>query len=174
MSYWFITLYRKKNACILQLRRDLQQLFCLQDCYSRIAQVEYQGQTQNTRILECKPLIYTFYCIQHRLELKYFTCCPGTHRCRWQCASVEPAGSGRWRWRCYGCGLSCHDVYKAVPTVAAAAAGTDWNTAAPEACHSNSRRGRQGAVPNPLQEAAGGGGGQGHSYAASAAASTTQ
>ena len=51
---------------------NLQQLLCLQNCYSRIVQVEYQGQTQNTRILECKPLIYTSYCIQLRLELKYF------------------------------------------------------------------------------------------------------
>ena len=39
---------------------------------SRIAQVVYQGQACNTRILECKPLINTSYCIWHRLELKYF------------------------------------------------------------------------------------------------------
>ena len=39
---------------------------------SQIAQVEYQGQAQNTRILERKPLINTSYCIRHRLELKYF------------------------------------------------------------------------------------------------------
>ena len=35
-------------------------------------QVEYQGQTRNTRILEHKPLIDTSYRILHRLELKYF------------------------------------------------------------------------------------------------------
>ena len=35
-------------------------------------QVEYQGQTQNTRILERKPLIDTSYRIGHGLELKYF------------------------------------------------------------------------------------------------------
>ena len=47
-------------------------LFWLQNCRSQIAQVEYQGQARNTRILERKPLIDTFYCIRHRLELKYF------------------------------------------------------------------------------------------------------
>ena len=53
--------------------------FCVQDCFSRIAQVEYQGQTRNTRILarytkilERKPLIGTFYRIWHILDLKYF------------------------------------------------------------------------------------------------------
>ena len=46
--------------------------FCIQDCCSRNVQVEYQGQTQNTRILERKPLIDTSYRIRHRLELKNF------------------------------------------------------------------------------------------------------
>ena len=46
--------------------------FGVQDCRTRIFQVEYQGQTRNTRILERKPLINTSYCIRHRLELKYF------------------------------------------------------------------------------------------------------
>ena len=41
---------------------------CLQDCRYRIAQVEYQGQAHNTRILELKSLVYTSYCIQHRLD----------------------------------------------------------------------------------------------------------
>ena len=44
----------------------------MQGCRSWIAQVEYQGQTQNTRILERKPLIDTSYRIGHGLELKYF------------------------------------------------------------------------------------------------------
>ena len=48
------------------------QFFCVQDCHSRIVQVEYQGQTRSTRILERKPLINTSYHIRHRLELKYF------------------------------------------------------------------------------------------------------
>ena len=47
-------------------------IFCVKDCRPRIFQLEYQGQTQNTRILERKPLIDTSYCIRHRLELKYF------------------------------------------------------------------------------------------------------
>ena len=45
---------------------------CIQDCHSWIAQVEYQGQTQNTRILKRKPLNDTFHRILHGLELKYF------------------------------------------------------------------------------------------------------
>ena len=44
----------------------------IQDCRSWIVQREYQGQTQNFRILERKPLIDTSNRIQHRLELKYF------------------------------------------------------------------------------------------------------
>ena len=44
----------------------------VQDWHTLISQVEYQGQTRNTRILECKPLIDTSDRIRHRLELKYF------------------------------------------------------------------------------------------------------
>ena len=44
----------------------------VQDCCSWIVRVEYQGQTRNTRFLEHKPLINTFYRIWHWLELKYF------------------------------------------------------------------------------------------------------
>ena len=39
----------------------------------RIAQVEYQGQTRHTRILDCKPLIDTYYHIGCRLELDFFS-----------------------------------------------------------------------------------------------------
>ena len=46
---------------------------CVQDCRTRIFQVEYQGQTRNTRILEPKHLIDTSYRILHRLELNIFT-----------------------------------------------------------------------------------------------------
>ena len=62
----------EKHGILVVLFRDLQPLFCVQDCRSQIAQVEYQGQARNTRILERKPMIDTFYCIRHRLELKYF------------------------------------------------------------------------------------------------------
>ena len=44
----------------------------MQNCRSRIALVEYQGQARNTRIIERKPLINTSYRIQHELKLKYF------------------------------------------------------------------------------------------------------
>ena len=62
----------KTKGIFLIVSRYLQPLFCMQDCRSRIAQVEYQGQAWNTRILERKPLIKTSYCIRHRLEVKYF------------------------------------------------------------------------------------------------------
>ena len=45
-----------------------QPLLCMQDCCSRIALVEYQGQTWYSSILQCKPLIDTSYGILHRLE----------------------------------------------------------------------------------------------------------
>ena len=50
----------------------LNPFFCVQDCRSRIAQVEYQGQTQYFRILDSKPSIDICYRIGHRLELKTF------------------------------------------------------------------------------------------------------
>ena len=46
--------------------------FWVQNCRSQIAQVEYQGQASNSRILERKPMIDTSYRIRHRLELKFF------------------------------------------------------------------------------------------------------
>ena len=49
------------------------QFFCSQHCRSQIVQVEYQGQTRNSRTLELKPLIDTSHRIRHILELKYFT-----------------------------------------------------------------------------------------------------
>ena len=42
----------------------------MQDCRSRIAQVEHQGQTRYTGILDFKHLIYASYSIPYRLELK--------------------------------------------------------------------------------------------------------
>ena len=52
---------------------NLELIFLLQDCYhSRIAQVEYQGQTRYTEILDCKPLINTYHHLGYRLKLKYF------------------------------------------------------------------------------------------------------
>ena len=40
---------------------------------SGIAQVEYQGQTPYTRILQGKPFMDTSSYIGHRLELEYFS-----------------------------------------------------------------------------------------------------
>ena len=46
--------------------------FCMQDCHCQIAQVEYQGQTQRAKLLDCRHFIW--YLIVHRLEskLKFF------------------------------------------------------------------------------------------------------
>ena len=49
---------------------NLELISCLQDC--QITQVGYQGQTRYTRILDCKPFIYTYYSIGHGLEMKLF------------------------------------------------------------------------------------------------------
>ena len=54
------------------MSRNLELLVSVQDCCPQIAQIKYQGQTRNTRILECKALIDTSYRIRHGLELKYF------------------------------------------------------------------------------------------------------
>ena len=62
----------KKHCILVVVSCNLQQLFFVQDCSSWIAQVEYQGQARNTRVLERKPLIDTSYRSRHRLELKYF------------------------------------------------------------------------------------------------------
>ena len=67
LSHWFVSIARKKTVCLAIFRLEIRQ-----DCRSQIVQVEYQGQTRNTRILECKPLIDTSDRIRHRLELKYF------------------------------------------------------------------------------------------------------
>ena len=47
----------EKNGILLKVFRNLQPLFCVQDCRSWIVQDEYLGQARNTIILECKLLI---------------------------------------------------------------------------------------------------------------------
>ena len=56
LNHWAICSYQlaKKNGSWLVVSRNLELLFCVQDCHSRIAQAEYQGQTRYTRILEGK------------------------------------------------------------------------------------------------------------------------
>ena len=49
----------RKTGILLEVFCNLQLLICMPDCQSQIAQVEYQGQALNTRILEGKPFIYT-------------------------------------------------------------------------------------------------------------------
>ena len=67
-SHWFLSIARKKTSYFA----TCNWFFCVQDCRTQIFQVEYQGQTRNTRSFERKPLIEKSNCIRHRLELKYF------------------------------------------------------------------------------------------------------
>ena len=50
LTHWFMSITRKKLLGIWLV--VFHQFFCVQDCSTQIFQVEYQGQTQNTRILE--------------------------------------------------------------------------------------------------------------------------
>ena len=43
----------------------------MQDCHSQIAQVEYQGQTQYTRILHRKSFINTCYFVDIALDIDW-------------------------------------------------------------------------------------------------------
>ena len=70
--------------------------FCVQYCCSQIDQIEYQGQIRNTRILESKPLIDTYYCIRHRLELEIFSLCT---------ISAQSSSSSSWTGRRFRSGL---------------------------------------------------------------------
>ena len=77
-----LTLTTKPLVCINCLKKTVyhssylatcNKFFSIQDCHTWTFQVEYQGQTEflNTS-LHLIALIFTSYCIQHRLELKYF------------------------------------------------------------------------------------------------------
>ena len=53
--------------CRISQRRTA---FLRAGCRSRIAQLEYKGETLHIKILKRKPLINTFYCIRHRLPIE--------------------------------------------------------------------------------------------------------
>ena len=72
LSHWFVSITRKIRYATRRILPPATDFFCVQDYRSQIVQVEYQGQTRNTRILKRKPWINTSYSIRHRLELKYF------------------------------------------------------------------------------------------------------
>ena len=61
----------KKTAYVSSYFATCNRFFSVQDCRTRIFQLEYQGQTRFLRILERKPLIDTSYRIRHSLELKW-------------------------------------------------------------------------------------------------------
>ena len=60
LNHWAIDLYQfkfNKRKILLLTSCNLETFFFMpQDCCSQIAEVEYQGQTLYTRILDCKPL----------------------------------------------------------------------------------------------------------------------
>ena len=62
-----------KKLCITSHILQPQTDFCFKDFHFQIAQVDYQGQTRYTRILDCNPFISTCYSIGQRLELKFFS-----------------------------------------------------------------------------------------------------
>ena len=70
---WICVSLQKKNGILLVLFCNLWPLFFFQDCRSHIAQVEYQGQEQNTWILERKPLFKTSYHINIDRDWNIFT-----------------------------------------------------------------------------------------------------
>ena len=72
LSHRFVSISRKKQYMTCCISPPATNFFCVQDCCGWIFQVEYQGRTQNTRILKCNPLINTSFCIQHKLKLKFF------------------------------------------------------------------------------------------------------
>ena len=69
LTHWFMSITRKKLLGIWLV--VFHQFFCVQDCSTQIFQVEYQGQTQNTRILEHEPSIDTSYSIRHGWEFQW-------------------------------------------------------------------------------------------------------
>ena len=64
-------IYSKNSVYDSSYFATFNRFFCVQDCRSRIVQVEYQGQTRNTRILERKPWIDTPYRIRQRINIDW-------------------------------------------------------------------------------------------------------
>ena len=50
---------------------NLEPILCVQDCHSQIAQIEYLGQIQYTRILHRKPFINTWYFVDIALDIDW-------------------------------------------------------------------------------------------------------
>ena len=73
LSHWFVSIAGKKRYMTRRISIPATNFFCVQDCRTWIFQVEYQGQTRYTRILEGKPLIDTSYRIRHRWSWNIFT-----------------------------------------------------------------------------------------------------
>ena len=76
MNFKFSLLtFLRLMSCSVSIEQKLSKekpMFCMQACHSRIAQVEYQGQTRYTRILDRRSFIDVCYRTGHRLDLKYF------------------------------------------------------------------------------------------------------
>ena len=63
-----------KTGIWLVVSCNLEPIFCVQECRSGIVQVENQGQTRYTRILDHNTFIGTSYRTERRLELKFKIC----------------------------------------------------------------------------------------------------
>ena len=104
LNRWAIDSYQLNgnNCTWIVVSRNLELLFCVQDCRSGIAQVEYQGQTLYTGTLERKPFIDTSYCVRHRLELNFFSLLDFFA----QCSSSSSLISKKWDLRTWNLGQS--------------------------------------------------------------------
>ena len=58
LNHFAVSLYQftEKSSTWLITSSNLEPILCVQNCHFRIAQVEYQGQTQYTTIVDSKPL----------------------------------------------------------------------------------------------------------------------
>ena len=95
LNHLAINLYQslKESGIWLVVSRNLEPFFCVQNLHSRIAQVEYQSQTRNTRILARKPFDY-----QHMLL--HWTWIGFSFSASFaQCSSSSSSTSEQWELR---------------------------------------------------------------------------
>ena len=75
LNHWVIVSHHstKKNCIWLVVSRNLEPLFCMQDCRSWIAQVEYQSQTRYSSRIYCNFWTQTFdqYMLSHLIPFGF-------------------------------------------------------------------------------------------------------
>ena len=99
---WNRVSWLKKNSTYLEVFRNLQPLFWVQDCRSQVVQVEYQGKARNTRILERKPLIDTSYWFD--IDLPSWVEIVSLRTIFAQCSSSSSSTSEKWEVRTWNLG----------------------------------------------------------------------